>query len=543
MVIGSQVQPQREPLVIFGERAVLEHRAIDYAERSRELQQQLPKLADLVIQTDRKEWAEIRRRFDSCHDALIAEDQALQRLQQVGGSETVRALFDDFEGRKRYVTQLTSRAKGIGMYGEGLPMRVPILSRAQATELVQEFQRYRQDFWRVLYEVPGVQHSIVKQLRRVEAGEITPGFVLNFGCGVEPSEEEQREFVRSALREVEALQESYPSEEMLKQRCSAVASVLMRLPVHSRILTDKVGALSGKANEIADLEIALSCRSLDVDSDPSHLEQLCASWRDLFSEFGGGALVARQVIAQLLKRQEPMVRLKQYLTTANMPFIVSLLAKDQRLQACWSDMLQEGVDGFMYAIEKFDPASGLSLLTYAGYWVRQRVSRALEQQTDIIYMPHGLRASLTKLDRGIGNGFLEDPASLAEREGVASENFNRLLPLARRVRNFDPQAEISYAETVFRGASGCIEEGLESQDLSFVREKILQVLHDLEDPRDGEILTLHYGLDGEGERTFAEIGRKLGLSRERVRQLHLRALERLNSSASAGYLKRIAGMD
>jgi hypothetical protein len=128
--------------------------------------------------------------------------------------------------------------------------------------------------------------------------------------------------------------------------------MLMRVPLDAAVLSERVLALRAAATELADLEIALTCkhggvRSRDAKRDPrfSMRQELCA-------EFGGGAVVARAIVTEVEKAQEPYVRIKQYLTTANFPFVLNVIGAIDRYKSLKGDMIQEGAIGFMRAVDK-----------------------------------------------------------------------------------------------------------------------------------------------------------------------------------------------
>ncbi|PDV96954.1 sigma-70 family RNA polymerase sigma factor [Candidatus Chloroploca asiatica] len=225
-------------------------------------------------------------------------------------------------------------------------------------------------------------------------------------------------------------------------------------------------------------------------------------------------------------------RARAQLIHSNLRLVVSIARRYQGHGLSLLDLIQEGSLGLMRAVDKFDPTRGLKFSTYATYWIRQSVGRAIADQGRTVRLPVHLGERLSRLARmrqQLTQMLDRDPTceELAEALGLTPEQVTKAEQAALVPASLDePHTDDgtgSLAEVISDPLQPSpldqISHGLLRQDLS----EALALLT----PRERNILQLRYGLSGELAMTLEQIGRRLGLTRERVRQLESEALRKL----------------
>jgi RNA polymerase primary sigma factor len=253
-------------------------------------------------------------------------------------------------------------------------------------------------------------------------------------------------------------------------------------------------------------------------------------------QIGGGALLTREEERELARRKDEGDELaKRKLIESNLRLVMAITRNYTKASVPLLDLIQEGNLGLIRAVEKFDYRLGFKLSTYATWWIRQAITRALADQGRTIRLPVHVADQVRRLLRArrqLAQKYNREPtlAELARETQQSEERVRELLELV--------ETPVSLETPVGDGESlyGDLIEDVNSlapheQSAQQARGRELAGALDQLNPRMRRVLSLRFGLDGEPPQTLEEVGGQLGITRERVRQLETRALRELRTAA------------
>jgi RNA polymerase primary sigma factor len=267
---------------------------------------------------------------------------------------------------------------------------------------------------------------------------------------------------------------------------------------------------------------------------PAAPETTTDSLQLFLREAGRHALLTAAQEVELAKRIERGdLAAKQRMIQSNLRLVVSI-AKNYRNQGLpFLDLIQEGTLGLIRAVEKFDWRRGYKFSTYATWWIRQAVARALADKARTIRMPVHIVERMQKMNRAERTLWMElgrEPTleEIAEEASLPVEQAREVRAAARASASLDQpvgdQEDATFGDFV-AGDDPLPEERVEVALRSRALAVALQALPE----RERHVLVLRYGLVDQEPKTLEEIGRRLGLTRERVRQIELESLRRLSN--------------
>jgi RNA polymerase primary sigma factor len=247
----------------------------------------------------------------------------------------------------------------------------------------------------------------------------------------------------------------------------------------------------------------------------------------------------RQDVAKALRRLE---RAKKHLIESNLRLVISIAKRMAGRGLGMMDLVQEGNIGLMRAVEKFDWRRGFRFSTYASWWIRQSMTRALVDQARIIRIPNHMVEVASKVSRvkhRAANELGREPTAqeVAERAELPLEKVLEVAGLVKQPISLDTpiteEEDDRLEDLVADESAPAPSEHLMSDDLSV---RMREALHELT-PREENVVRMRFGIDNRSEQTLEEIGQDLGLTRERVRQIEAKALQRLRHPKRAKRLK------
>ena len=265
--------------------------------------------------------------------------------------------------------------------------------------------------------------------------------------------------------------------------------------------------------------------------------------RMYLKEIGKVALLTAEEEVELAKRMEAGDEAaKRKLVEANLRLVVSIAKRYVGRGMLFLDLIQEGNLGLIKAVEKFDYEKGFKFSTYATWWIRQAISRAIADQARTIRIPVHMVEPINKLIR-VSRQLLQElgreptPEEIAKEMNIPEDKVREIMKIAQEPVSLE--TPIGEEEDSHLGDFIPDEEALapsEAAAFTLLKEQLMDVLDTLTD-REEKVLRLRFGLDDGRARTLEEVGKVFDVTRERIRQIEAKALRKLRHPSRSKKLK------
>ncbi|MBF0199376.1 MAG: sigma-70 family RNA polymerase sigma factor, partial [Planctomycetes bacterium] len=427
--------------------------------------------------------------------------------------------------------------------------KIPLLTRREEFRLSKMLEMTEKMVRRCLYTNSYSQKSIITLIENITDREVDKFMLINPDIGVEKSFAKRRMLtniatIKKIIQRNNDSMAKYLKEgnhELVKniqQRQNSCASLLEEIAIKNVKLTDIADDLIKCASQMKKLKDEYERLNRRAPTS-MRTRQLHVQLLKLEYQMGEPADELFQRIKRLKKARQDLLAASKGLAEGNLRLVVSI-AKDHRNRGIpFLDLIQDGNSGLMRAVEKFEYRRGFKFSTYATWWIRQSVTRCIQEHSRAIRLPANTLRTIARI-RNVMRTFEHDrgrPASveeIADEVNIPETEVKRLLRIAYNPISLDATLGDGDGEFGDFIADRAAKQPHEVIDLQDLRSKLYQSMVDLTD-REREIIILRFGIGGQSY-TLEEVGAKFGVTRERIRQIEAKALMKLQHPIRSGHL-------
>ncbi len=436
---------------------------------------------------------------------------------------------------------------------------IPLLTRDQEIDFAKKIEVSRKRFRRALLSCDFAVRATVDTLRRVHQGDLPFDRTIKVSLTERLTKDQITARMPHNLRTLEELlvqnrrdfglllRRSVPAAEKseIRRRLCRRKRKCLQLAEELSLRTRRVQPLKRLVETYLQRLDAIRTRLQIIRRDPTargERSRLRREMRDLLIRTQESPTSLRRRLERIRQESQVYEKVKRQLSSGNLRLVVSIAKKYRNRGLSFLDLIQEGNTGLMRAVDKYEYRRGFKFSTYATWWIRQAITRAIADQARTIRIPVHMidvLSRLRKIQKRLLQELRREPTTeeLADRAGLCLDEVRRVLDIGRHPVSLDrpvgESEDCAFGEFL---EDHTHDNPLGRANNSVLRQKIDSLLQTLT-YREREIIRLRYGLGDGYTYTLEEVGRIFRVTRERVRQIEAKAVRKLQNPVRSRHLE------